>query len=277
MGTRGLRDAVVELQPGQAREGSADRGPAEGQPVVILLGWAGCQDKYLAKYSAVYSQKGCTVIRYTAPWRMVFFSETFGLRSLQTPARQLLELLFDHRVESRPVLFHVFSNGGVMLYRYILEALHTHTPFQSLRVAGTIFDSAPGRRNLRGALRALATVLASMNVLLRYLLLFTFATTAVVLRVLLYPLTRFLHESHYDALLKAPSRWPELYLYSQADLIIKASDIELMASAREQLGVPVKAVDFSDSPHVSHMRVYPAYYRSLCTAFLADCAGGSPP
>lgn len=25
--------------------------------MVILLGWAGCQDKYLAKYSAIYSQK----------------------------------------------------------------------------------------------------------------------------------------------------------------------------------------------------------------------------
>ncbi|NWT68836.1 TM53B protein, partial [Prunella himalayana] len=256
---------------------STDRGPAEGQPVVILLGWAGCQDKYLAKYSAIYSQKGCMVIRYTAPWRMIFFSETFGIRSLQTPARQLLELLFDYSVESRPVLFHVFSNGGAMLYRYIIEALHAHTPFQSLRVAGTIFDSAPGRRNLRGALRALATVLVSMNVLLKYFLLFTFASAAVVLRILLYPLTRFLHQSHYEALLEAPSRWPELYLYSQADLIIEASEVQLLASARQQLGVPVKAVDFSDSPHVSHMRLYPAYYRSLCTTFLSDCVGASPP
>ncbi|NWZ77960.1 TM53B protein, partial [Poecile atricapillus] len=256
---------------------TAQRGPAEGQPVVILLGWAGCQDKYLAKYSAIYSQKGCTVIRYTAPWRMIFFSETFGIRSLQTPARRLLELLFDYSVENRPVLFHVFSNGGAMLYRYIIEALHTHKPFQNLRVAGTIFDSAPGRRNLRGGLRALATVLVSMNVLLKYFLLFTFASMAVVLRILLYPLTRFIHESHYDALLKAPSRWPELYLYSQADLIIKASEVQLMANARQQLGVPVKAVDFSDSPHVSHMRVYPTYYHSLCTTFLSDCVGSSPP
>lgn len=27
-------------------------------PVVLLLGWAGCQDKYLAKYSAIYEDKG---------------------------------------------------------------------------------------------------------------------------------------------------------------------------------------------------------------------------
>ncbi|NXH50824.1 TM53B protein, partial [Dicaeum eximium] len=258
-------------------EGSSETAPAEGQPVVILLGWAGCRDRYLAKYSAIYSQKGCTVIRYTAPWRMIFFSETFGIRSLQTPARQLLELLFDCRVENRPVLFHVFSNGGAMLYRYVIEALHAHNTFKNLRVAGTIFDSAPGRRNLRGGLRALATVLVSMNVLLKYFLLLAFASAAVVLRILLYPLTRFLHESHYDALLNAPSRWPELYLYSQADDIIKASEVQLMASARQQLGVPVKAVDFSDSAHVGHMRAYPTYYCSLCTTFLSDCAGGSPP
>nr|XP_047915228.1 transmembrane protein 53 [Anser cygnoides] len=273
MGVRGLEAAVVELAPGAACGSGAEAGR---QPVVILLGWAGCQDRYLAKYSAIYSQRGCTVIRYTAPWRMVFFSESFGIRSLQTPARRLLELLFDHSIDNRPVLFHVFSNGGVMLYRYILEALHTQQPFKNLRVLGTIFDSAPGRRNLRGSLRALATVLVSMNVLLKYFLVFAFAAAAVVLRILLYPLTRFIHESHYDALLKAPSRWPELYLYSQADAIISACDVKRMADARQRLGVSVRAVDFSDSAHVSHMRAYPTYYSNLCVTFLSDCVAGSP-
>ncbi|KAK2539786.1 Tmem53, partial [Columba guinea] len=255
--------------------GSAESS-AEREPVVILLGWAGCRDKYLAKYSAIYSQKGCTVIRYTAPWRMIFFSETFGIRSLQTQAKRLLELVFDYKIENRPVLFHVFSNGGFMLYRYITEMLHTDKPFKNLKVAGAIFDSAPGRRNLIGALRALAIVLVSTNVFLKYFLLFAFATTAVLLRILLYPLTSFIHESHYDALLNAPSRWPELYLYSQADAIIKASDVKHMADTRQQLGVSVKDVDFLDSAHVSHMRAYPTYYRNLCTTFLSDCLRASP-
>ncbi|XP_050568273.1 transmembrane protein 53 isoform X2 [Cygnus atratus] len=207
---------------------------------------------------------------------MVFFSESFGIPSLRTPARRLLELLFDHSIDNRPVLFHVFSNGGVMLYRYILEVLHTQQPFKNLKVMGTIFDSAPGRRNLRGSLRALATVLVSTNVLLKYFLVFAFATAAVVLRILLYPLTRFIHESHYDALLKAPSRWPELYLYSQADAIISAREVKRMADARQRLGVSVRAVDFSDSAHVSHMRAYPTYYSNLCMTFLSDCVAGSP-
>ena len=27
------------------------------RPVIILLGWAGCQDRYLAKYSAIYEER----------------------------------------------------------------------------------------------------------------------------------------------------------------------------------------------------------------------------
>jgi len=27
-------------------------------PVVVLLGWAGCQDKHLSKYSAIYEERG---------------------------------------------------------------------------------------------------------------------------------------------------------------------------------------------------------------------------
>ena len=29
----------------------------EKRPLVVLLGWAGCQDKYLAKYSAIYEER----------------------------------------------------------------------------------------------------------------------------------------------------------------------------------------------------------------------------
>lgn len=27
-------------------------------PVILLFGWAGCQDKYLSKYSNIYEEKG---------------------------------------------------------------------------------------------------------------------------------------------------------------------------------------------------------------------------
>nr|XP_005303092.1 transmembrane protein 53 isoform X1 [Chrysemys picta bellii] len=274
MGGREL-DYTIELPPGGRPDTSPEMGNKNNRPVVILLGWAGCRDKHLVKYSTIYHQKGCTVIRYTAPWKMTFFAESFGIRSLRTPARKLLELLFDYKIEKKPLLFHVFSNGGVMLYRYILELIHTHRQFSSLKVVGTIFDSAPGRRNMVGSLRALAAVLGSTNVLLKYGLLLVFAILVVVLRILLHPVTRFFHETHYDALLNGPSRWPELYLYSKGDRIILASDVEHMIEARRQHNVAVRAVDFSDSAHVSHLLAYPSYYMSLCTSFMYDCVGCS--
>lgn len=29
-----------------------------GTPIVLLLGWAGCQDRYLMKYSKIYEDRG---------------------------------------------------------------------------------------------------------------------------------------------------------------------------------------------------------------------------
>ncbi|XP_044298282.1 transmembrane protein 53 [Varanus komodoensis] len=271
-----LPGCVVEL-PSTPLEPSADASAEKGNnvnlPVVILLGWAGCKDRHLEKYSAIYLRKGCVVIRYTAPWRLVFFSESLGIKSLQNLAKKLLECLFDYKVETKPLLFHVFSNGGVMLYRYIVELLHTQQPFQHLRVVGTVFDSAPGRRNLVGGLRALSLVLAPYSIYVKYLLLLMFAVMVMTLRIMLYPVTRFVHQNHYDAMLKQLSRWPELYLYSKADSIILASDVESMVVARRRQQVFVQAVDFVDSDHVSHLRVYPTSYATHCVSFMYSCIG----
>uniref|UniRef100_G1TVE8 Transmembrane protein 53 n=1 Tax=Oryctolagus cuniculus TaxID=9986 RepID=G1TVE8_RABIT len=218
------------------------------QPVVILLGWGGCKDKNLAKYSALYHKRGCIVIRYTAPWHMVFFSESLGIPSLRVLAQRLLELLFDYEIEKEPLLFHVFSNAGIMLCRYVLELPHTHQRFCHLRVVGTIFDSGPGDSNVVRALRALAVILEHWPAVLRLLLLVAFALVAVLFHVLLAPLT------------DAGSHWPELYLYSKADEVVLARDMERMVEAH-----------FVSSAHVSHLRDYPTYYTSLCVDFMHNC------
>uniref|UniRef100_A0A8C5SUB7 Transmembrane protein 53 n=1 Tax=Laticauda laticaudata TaxID=8630 RepID=A0A8C5SUB7_LATLA len=104
---------VVDFPSERTAETSLEKGDKVHPPVVvIMLGWAGCKDRYLEKYSAIYLQKGCLVIRYTAPWRLVFFSESLGIKSMQTLAIKLLKLLFDYKVETNPLLFHVFSNDG---------------------------------------------------------------------------------------------------------------------------------------------------------------------
>ncbi|XP_048207106.1 transmembrane protein 53 isoform X1 [Perognathus longimembris pacificus] len=269
-------DYTIEIpdQPCWSQKDSASQDGKEGgtrQPVVILLGWGGCRDKNLAKYSAIYHKRGCIVIRYTAPWHMVFFSESLGIPSLRMLAQKLLELLFDYEIEREPLLFHVFSNAGVMLYRYVLELLQTHRRFCHLRVVGTIFDSGPGDSNLVGAVRALAVILEHRPAVLRLLLLVAFALVVVLFHILLAPLTSLFHTHFYDRLQDSGSCWPELYLYSKADEVVLARDVERMVEARLAHQVRVRSVDFVSSAHVSHLREYPSYYTSLCIDFMHNC------
>uniref|UniRef100_A0AAQ5XZ01 Transmembrane protein 53 n=1 Tax=Amphiprion ocellaris TaxID=80972 RepID=A0AAQ5XZ01_AMPOC len=280
------------------------------EPVVILLGWAGCKDKHLSKYSSIYNEQvipklrvlmenaqspldlsrdfgtterdppnvawgktlGCVTIRYTAPLKTVFISESFGYKELSSTALKLLEILYDYEVENSPIFFHVFSNGGFMLYRYIVELLHNDKQFSSLHVIGAVVDSAPGSANVRGALRALmATLGPKISPVLRYVLLVLFAVTVVLLRIVLYPLTKYIHKNHYDAVQDKPPSWPHFFLYSRADLTIRHRDIEFFMKAVKQKGVPVDSFDFVSSPHVGHYRDFPEQYALKCREFLVSC------
>ncbi|XP_075934497.1 transmembrane protein 53 [Anarhichas minor] len=242
------------------------------EPVVILLGWAGCRDKHLSKYSSIYNEQGCVTIRYTAPLKTVFISESFGYKELSGTALKLLEILYDYEVENSPVFFHIFSNGGFMLYRYIIECLHSDKQFSSLCVIGALVDSAPGSGNVRGALRALtATLGPKITPVLRYVLLALFAVTVFLLRVVLYPLTKYIHKNHYDAVQERPPAWPHFYLYSRDDQVIRHRDIELFVEAVKQKGAPADSFDFVSSPHVGHFRDFPEQYALKCRDFLVAC------
>ncbi|XP_073347300.1 transmembrane protein 53 [Pagrus major] len=242
------------------------------EPVVILLGWAGCKDKHLSKYSSIYNEQGCVTIRYTAPLKTVFISESFGYKELSSTALKLLEILYDYEVENSPIFFHIFSNGGFMLYRYIAELLHSDKQFSSLCVVGAVVDSAPGSGNVRGALRALrATLGPKISPVLRYVLLALFAVTVFLLRVVLYPLTKYVHKNHYDAVQERPPAWPHFFMFSRDDQVIRHRDVEVFVGSLKQKGVPVDCFDFGTSPHVGHFRDFPEEYALKCRDFLVGC------
>ncbi|XP_028987305.1 transmembrane protein 53 isoform X1 [Betta splendens] len=242
------------------------------EPVVVLLGWAGCKDKHLSKYSSIYNERGCVTIRYTAPLKTVFISESFGYKELSSTARKLLEILYDYEVENSPIFFHVFSNGGFMLYRYVVELLYSDRHFSPLCVIGAVLDSAPGGGNVRGALRALtATLGPNVSPVLRYFLLGLFAVTVFLLRIVLYPVTKYVHKNHYDAVRDSPPAWPHLCLFSRADQVIRHADVTLFMEALRLKGTPVDSCDFVSSAHVSHLRAFPEQYTQKCSDFLINC------
>ncbi|XP_067846291.1 enoyl-CoA hydratase domain-containing protein 2, mitochondrial isoform X5 [Heptranchias perlo] len=220
---------------------------------------------------------GCIVLRYTAPWRLIFFPGIFS-KNLRCTARKFLDMLFDIGIEEHPILFHVFSNAGCMLYRHIVELQFNKsaTYFTKLNVVGTIFDSAPGNKNLQGGIRALYIVLgSSTNLFMKYIAIAAFGLI-VLLRVVLYPVTQFVSLSSYDALKVDPSRWPQLYLYSKADKIISYKEIEAMIKIRKLLGIQVQSMDFNTSQHVNHFREFPETYSTKCISFLKECIWQAP-
>lgn len=222
--------------------------------------------------SLFLSSQGCVTIRYTAPLKTVFISESFGYKELRSTALKLLEILYDYEVENRPIFFHIFSNGGFMVYRYIVELLHSDQQFSSLCVIGAVTDSAPGSGNVLGALRALTAILGpKISPVIRYTLLSLFAVTVFLLRIVLYPLTKYIHKNHYDAVGQRPPAWPHFCLYSSADQVIRHRDIRLFIETLKLKGVPVDSFDFVSSGHVSHLRDFPEQYTHKCQDFLTAC------
>ncbi|TNM98118.1 hypothetical protein fugu_014364 [Takifugu bimaculatus] len=179
------------------------------EPVVILLGWAGCKDKHLSKYSSIYNEQGCVTLRYTAPLKTIFISESFGYKELKSTALKLLEILYDYEPRA---------------------TIRAPRPLRCVRL---------------------------------------------VLRVILYPLTKYIHKNHYDAVRERPPGWPHLHLYSTADQVIRHRDIETFVDALKQKGVPVESFDFVSTPHVGHFRKFPEQYALNCRNFLAACVKDS--
>ncbi|XP_013393756.1 transmembrane protein 53-A [Lingula anatina] len=245
----------------------------EKEPVVIMLGWVGCHDKTLAKYSAIYEKRGFITIRYTASVEDVFFNQ----HKLRPIALKLLELLSDLSLEDNPIFFHVFSNGGGFVYRYIAEILNSDCQYDSLNVRGTVFDSAPSHRSPFVARRAFMLTMQHKGFMWRQFMGLLVLIT-IFLKVFIERITSLFRWSsdtsfgdYWDVMKNDKSRWPQLYLYSKADELVNYRYVEEIIKHRKKLGVIVMAMCWEDSPHVQHFRVHREAYMAQVYAYVDFC------
>ena len=57
------------------------------------------------------------------------------------------ELIKD-KSDDRPLILHVFSNGGCTVYNKLVEQIYNYNAvfnYKPIHVAGVIFDSCPGK------------------------------------------------------------------------------------------------------------------------------------
>ncbi|KAI4487716.1 hypothetical protein M0802_011906, partial [Mischocyttarus mexicanus] len=246
------------------------------RPLVVLLGWAGCQDRYLAKYSAIYKEKSCITLRYTAPMECLF-----GRRNkMPYIGKRLLQVIAKNSLNDHPIFFHIFSNGGALLYQHISIAMQqTNSPIQS-QVKGVIFDSAPGERRVTSLFKAISAIIGGhplTNIPMSFFITI-FLSMFWFFEVIAHALGRgFTIQSNPFALMEESSSWPQLFLYSNTDTLIPAADVEKFASRRAERGVRVQLVLFTNSPHVKHYAMYREVYVNTVYSFINECLQSGNP
>lgn len=83
--------------------------PTLGSTPQVVLGWYGCQDKHLSKYSSLLEKQGYPSLRGILPGHAVFSPFAFPRRRW---AASLLDAVAAVDPEGqRPVVLYAFSNG----------------------------------------------------------------------------------------------------------------------------------------------------------------------
>ncbi|XP_068151639.1 transmembrane protein 53 [Drosophila tropicalis] len=242
-------------------------------PIVMLLGWAGCQDRYLMKYSKIYEERGLITVRYTAPVDTLFWK-----RSEMIPiGEKILKLIQDMNFDAHPLIFHIFSNGGAYLYQHINLAVVKHK--SPLQVRGVIFDSAPGERRMLGLYRAITAIygrekrcncLTALAITLTLSLMW-FVEESFAAFKSLFVKSPPVHASPFCELKNEANKYPQLFLYSKGDVVIPYRDVEKFIRLRRDQGIDVSSVCFEDAEHVKIFTKYPKQYVQCVCNFIRNC------
>ncbi|XP_076441455.1 LOW QUALITY PROTEIN: transmembrane protein 53-like [Babylonia areolata] len=247
-------------------------------PVVVLLGWAGCKEKHLRKYTPIYEKKGYITLTLIVPAKTLFFHAY----KITDVAHGLLNILAENSLSNNPIIFHVFSNGGSMVYSQLAALINSSNSEKQhrLSVAGVIFDSTPGKRRILNAVKAFMSTLQFGEVF-RYLLGFCLLMYLVFnhcLRLLLPGMLAMENGFQlFNSICMDACKCPQLFLYSKGDKIIMAEDVEEVIAVRKEKGVQVKSICWEDSQHVAHMRAHPEVYSKACMDFAEACFASTKP
>ncbi|CCM04076.1 uncharacterized protein FIBRA_06235 [Fibroporia radiculosa] len=271
----------VELSPQVllfAREGkSIDwRHPS----VIILFGWMDARVAHLMKYAehlrAAFGTSTLVVVRSTSRY---YFTPQSQLEAALVPVAEAIQKEIADSAQFRGVLVHVLSNGGGFEFMTLRKVLAKMRPPLSLpgdacsssppAPAALVLDSVPGDDGLASALRALAPahpVLRALAVPVIALIYGAWAATNALLGHA--PLFAELRAALSGVVLlpavPGPAAGgqaaPRLYVYSDADRIVRGADVARHAREAEDAGFDVAVERLATSAHVAHMRNDPERY-----------------
>ncbi|CAA7036453.1 unnamed protein product [Microthlaspi erraticum] len=263
--------------------GSSSCASEKNRTVVVLLGWLGSKQKHLKKYADWYTSRGYHVITFTLPMNEIMSYQVGGKaeKNIDSLVNHLADWLDEE--QQKNLVFHTFSNTGWLTYGAILEKFQKQDSSLMGRVKGCIVDSAPvaaadptvwasgfsaaflkknsvatkGAQTNFSEPKPAATETALLSVLEKFF--------SVILNL---PKVNRRLADVLDTLSSAQPRCPQLYIYSSADRVIPAVQVESFIVEQRKAGHEVRACNFISSPHVDHFRSNPELYTAELNHFM---------
>ena len=267
--------------------------------VVVLLGWLGAQKRFLDKYATLWQERDCTTINVIVPvW--ITMSGLCGYSVTEDIMREIDKIgraaeMTEAGWGRLPVILHVFSNGGAFVVenmerflrnkreininnncpesrsdrqmRHICESMSAR-----LWSGCTIYDSSPCYPSYASGVIAVgrAVSVPVFNVLFQSL----FALYVICIDFLPYYIQRnVLRNNQYSA--HAEKFWKcmeqncltrnEVYVYSTSDDLADSDYLDKLVQRKTTNKIVniLQVLRFTDSEHVSHLRVHPFQYQCM--------------
>ncbi|KAI6171907.1 Transmembrane protein 53 [Aphelenchoides besseyi] len=243
------------------------------KPLIILFGWAGCNDRYLSKYATYYESQGYAVARFTVP-----IAKVRSFSSYRRYALQIYEEILQAE-PNRPIFFHLFSMNGHALWDLLAHL--SDGPDIKQRVQGLIFDSSPANVLPWQAANAVSfamfppTKFSSIpreSCRLALAGVFSMHRAMVWLQSNFNPQSYEKHYAYFRLMKFVDLPQHQLFLYSDADEICVRESIEQFQRAQQERLVQVKQRNFKDSKHCEHFRTYTDDYIRQCLSFIEETA-----
>ena len=271
------------------------------RPLVVIVGWLGCQPRQLKRYERLYKQLGFSVICHIPTPTMVVlctlpqhpptvpqawpYQQSISVKSLSTMEQLAWKLLADlHSLSRYPmIVFHVFSNGGCFLWEKISRILQldndnnpctTPLPAQDRlqalrqRIMGVVMDSCPGSElhRLPEALQFCSWKdRAHVYVTTHYPFFRQASTQQQISRRV---------EEYMDRIRSDPWVLPQLFLFSEDDSLAGPANIlkEIVAQRQQLIGSShVQEKSWKTSSHCAHLYHHPESYQKALSSFLDYC------
>jgi hypothetical protein len=234
--------------------------------LIILIGFLGCTPGIIAKYSQMYGSAGVETVEILPSIGSMLLAHQGWRGKGSKSVRNACDIIIQHARNSE-VVIHLFSNNGFIFFGSCMLA----QPRVASLVSAVILDSAPCYITPRVAATGLVAALHRLNA--------TVAGTtrrARVVNAVVSPLLWTLDSRQRSVWEVWASHFPpvpHLFLYSGADGVIPANEIEVFATehqARLRLqGVEGRLSRWEGPGHCELMRADPAKYSEHVLSFLS--------